>query len=160
MTRAALYSPALLIILAASPAFAQQDDMQALMAQCAEPAPDAIDACIERARVLDETNPTPDLQAFIAQLIQREASMPDQGTADRPPQQDSGQAAAPTDDYVPPPATDTAAPAPASDANSQDETPPDPQPTPADMSPPDNTAPSPAAADTEPPAPPGGSLSH
>jgi hypothetical protein len=139
---------------AASVARAQDDDAQALITQCSDPAPDAVDACLERARVAEETAPSKDLQKLVAHLIELEATAPSALPAGPAP---SAEVSVPDDNAAP--TIDTTEPqAPgADDAQNDDPTPPAEQPTPTDMSPPDNAAPPPSPADTEPPAPPAGS---
>jgi hypothetical protein len=78
ISRSCSYGFLLLILSGAvmSPALAADDNAGAVLADCA--APDlpnsAIDSCLERVRVLDETDPSPQLQSLEAQLEQREAS--------------------------------------------------------------------------------------
>ncbi|MGH6876611.1 MAG: hypothetical protein ACREHV_04440 [Rhizomicrobium sp.] len=67
---------ALLLLGAASPAaLAQDDDATTVMADCGAPdlSGSALDSCLERVRVLDETDPSPRLQSLEARLEQREA---------------------------------------------------------------------------------------
>jgi hypothetical protein len=63
----------LLSAVAAPPAFAAEDQASAVVADCgAADLPDSqVDTCLERARVLDETDPSPQLQSLEAQLEQR-----------------------------------------------------------------------------------------
>lgn len=51
------------------PACGQQDDAQRIMSQCSDPAPDKIDSCLEQARVQEETDPSPEMQKLVANLI-------------------------------------------------------------------------------------------
>lgn len=49
-----------------------QDTVESVIADCSGHIPrEKVDSCLERARVFDETNPSPDLQALEAQLQQR-----------------------------------------------------------------------------------------
>jgi hypothetical protein len=172
MTRIAFLGSASLIFLscAALPACGQQDETRAILAQCSDPAPRDLDSCLERARVQEETDPTPELQALVGKLIQAQvrASEPpppdpyadpnhppgDQGVSsydvsppDPPPSDDLG----PLQPYQPPP-----------DTNTQDESPPDAQTSPGDMTPPDpNSAPPPGAMGAPTPlTPPGSGPGH
>jgi hypothetical protein len=162
MTRIAFLGSASLIFLAcaALPACGQQDETQAILAQCSDPAPHDLDSCLERARVQEETNPTPELQALVGKLIQaqvRASEKPpptdtvdpnhppdDQGVSsydvappDPPPSSDLG----PLQPYQPPP-----------DTSSEDESPPGAQDSPADMTPPDPNAPPQGTVTAPPPA--------
>ena len=154
MTRAALIgSASLLFVCCASlPACSQQDETQAVLAQCSDPPPGALDSCLERARVLDETNPNPDIQALVAKLIERQArnsepvAPPD--TWSTPPPDDNGVSSYDTTPPTPPPSPDLGPLQPYQpppDANPQEETPPDIQGNPADAgaqdAPPDNPTP-------------------
>ncbi len=153
MTRLAFLGSASLIFLscAALPACGQQDETQAVLAQCSDPAPAAVDSCLERARVLEETNPTPEMQALVGKLIQiqvRASEAPPAqsgpvGDTDHPPDDNgvSSYDVAPPD---PPPSSDLGPLEPYQappDVRSQDEAPPDTQSAPADMAPPDANAP-------------------
>lgn len=51
------------------PACGQQDDTQRIIAQCTDPPPDQIDSCLEQARVQEETDPSPQMQKLVANLI-------------------------------------------------------------------------------------------
>lgn len=51
------------------PACGQQDDTQRIVAQCTDPPPDQIDSCLEQARVQEETDPSPQMQKLVANLI-------------------------------------------------------------------------------------------
>jgi hypothetical protein len=153
MARIAFLTSASLIFLscAALPACGQQDEAQAVLAQCSDPVPRDIDSCLERARVLEETNPTPEMQALVGKLIQAQvrASEPppppagpvgdanhpsdDQGVSSydvAPPDPPTSSDMGPLEPYQPPPPD-----------NSQEDTPPDSQTAPADMAPPDPNAP-------------------
>jgi hypothetical protein len=105
MKRIALWpsSTILLLGLLALPACAQQDSPEAVVADCSGHIPrEKVDNCLERARVIDETNPSAQLQSLEAQLELRARHHemaqsgeppgygPDQGPspaygADRPP---------------------------------------------------------------------------
>jgi hypothetical protein len=142
MTRIAFLGSASLIILscAALPACGQQDEAQAVLTQCSDPLPRDVDSCLERARVLDETDPSKEVQALISRLIQMQARAseplppPDSVDPNHPPYDVTPPTPPPSNDlgplepYQPPPAP-------------QDETPPDTQIAPADMAPPDPNAP-------------------
>ena len=74
MRRLAFWSSliALLFTAAALPACAQQDSLDSVMADCGGAIPPRlVDSCLERVRVLDETNPSPQLQSLEAQLSRR-----------------------------------------------------------------------------------------
>lgn len=60
----------------APPAFAADDTAGAVLADCgsSDLPVSAIDSCLERVRVLDETDPSPQLQSLEAQLEQRETA--------------------------------------------------------------------------------------
>jgi len=51
------------------PACGQQDDTQRIIAQCNNPPSDQIDSCLEQARVQEETDPSPEMQKLVANLI-------------------------------------------------------------------------------------------
>jgi hypothetical protein len=149
MTRAAFYTTVSLIFLttAGLPACAQQDESKALIAECSNPPPKALDSCIERARVQEETNPTPEMQSLVAQLLQLEATLDDERhEADAPPRDmgppDRPYAGDGADDGAAPPlpdadiASDEGSSAP--DMNDADQAPPDSQGAPGDMGPPDS----------------------
>jgi hypothetical protein len=153
MTRIAFLGSASLIFLscAALPACGQQDETQAVLAQCGDPTPHDVDSCLERARVLEETDPTPQMQALVGKLIQIQVRASD---AQPPPSGAVGDADHPSDDNGvssydvappdPPPSSDLAPLEPYQpppDERSQDETPPDTQSPPTDMGPPDADAP-------------------
>ncbi len=154
MTRHAIFLFVAAAVLGFSmPAIAQDDDTQAIIDQCSNPLPDAVDACLERARVAEETRPDKDLQQLVAHLIELEARAP------TPPQDGNSPATSgvASDDNAAP-AIDTAEPqAPEPDNSKSPDAPPDEQAAPPDMSAPDNIAPKSSPADTEPPAPPAGS---
>ncbi|HEY3637046.1 MAG TPA: hypothetical protein VGK90_02760 [Rhizomicrobium sp.] len=77
MTKPLYLMVSCVLLLAAAPApaaLAADDDASKALADCG-PAdlPDSqVDSCLERVRVLDETNPSPELQSLEAQLEQRE----------------------------------------------------------------------------------------
>ncbi len=184
MTRAAFYSTVSLIFLttAGLPACAQQEESKALIAECANPPLQALDSCIERARVQEETNPTPEMQSLVAQLLQREAMLDEQQHHEAPLQDlgppDRPYAGAGADDGAAPPlpdadvTSDEGSSAP--DMNDADQAPPDSQPAPGDSAPPDlqnapmdmtppDSQPPPDDRNgeyTEPPPPPDGSHPH
>ncbi|GEM_PF-1960566 len=185
MTRAAFYTTVSLIFLttAGLPACAQQDEAKALIAECENPAPKALDSCIERARVQDETNPSPELQLLVAQLLQREATLGEEQNRATAPPLDLGPPDQPYagsgayDGGAPPmPDPDVAGDEGSSppDMNGPDEAPPDSQSAPEDMAPPDtqnapddmappDSQPTPDDRNgeyTEPPPPPDGSHPH
>jgi hypothetical protein len=74
MRRLAFWSSlsVLMVSAAALPACAQQDNFDSVMADCGGRIPArVVDSCLERVRVLDETNPSPQLQSLEAQLSRR-----------------------------------------------------------------------------------------
>ncbi len=165
MTRIAFLGSASLIFLscAALPACGQQDETQAVLTQCSDPAPRDIDACLERARVLEETSPTPEMQALVGKLIQlqvraSEPPPPPSNTVDpNHSPDDQGVSSYDVAPPAPPPSNDLGPLEPYQappDARQQDDTPPDPQTAPADMAPPDPNAP-PADPNAQPLPPPG-----
>ncbi|HEY6577988.1 MAG TPA: hypothetical protein VIY09_01575 [Rhizomicrobium sp.] len=87
----------LLLGLAAPAAFAGDDNDSAVMADCgvADLPAAAIDSCLERVRVLDETEPSPHLQALEARLEERATGQPTRGGAEP----DRRPAASGTDSY-------------------------------------------------------------
>ncbi len=153
MTRIAFLGSASLIILscAALPACGQQDETQAVLTQCSDPSPRDLDTCLERARVAEETNPTPELQALVGKLIQEQARAsepppppPDSGPDPDHPVDDKGVSSYDVAPPEPPPSGDLGPLEPYQpppDANQIDQTPPDSQNAPADMGPPDPNAP-------------------
>jgi hypothetical protein len=147
MTRAAFLGSVSLIFLscAALPACGQQDETRAVLAQCSDPAPRDIDSCLRRARALDETDPTPEIQALMGQLIQRQIRAsepppppPETFDPDHPPD-DKGVSSYDVAPPDPPPSSDLGPLQPYQsppDTNSQDDAPPDAQGNPADAGPP------------------------
>ncbi len=75
--RSCTYVSLLLVLSAITPqtASAAEDNASAVLADCTMPdlPAAAVDSCLERVRVVDETNPSPQLQSLEAQLEQREA---------------------------------------------------------------------------------------
>jgi hypothetical protein len=66
------WSPLMLLGLLSLPACGQQDTPEAVMADCSGRIPhEKIESCLERVRVLGETNPSPEAQALEAQLESR-----------------------------------------------------------------------------------------
>jgi hypothetical protein len=65
-------------------AFAADDTESAVLADCtaADLPASTVDSCLERARVLDETNPSPQLESLEAQLQERESGH--RGASGRP----------------------------------------------------------------------------
>ncbi len=80
MTRLAIFGSVCLVSLACAtlPACGQQDETQRILAQCSNPAPNQIDACIEQARVQQEADPSPEMKDLIANLMKREADASNQ----------------------------------------------------------------------------------
>ena len=74
MSRLAVVSSIALIPLACAtlPACGQQSETQRILAQCSDPPQDQIDSCLEQARVQEETDPSPEMQKLIANLINRQ----------------------------------------------------------------------------------------
>jgi hypothetical protein len=146
---------------AALPACGQQDEKQAVMAQCGDPAPRDIDACLERARVLNETDPSPDVQALVARLIQKQVQFSEPPPPTIPPDaqpspDDNGVSSYDTTPPLPPPSDDlgpqgTYQPPP--DAAPAQEAPPDVQGNPSDIGPPDAGPASPGDPNAPPPPP-------
>jgi len=135
MPRLAFLGSAALIALACAvlPACGQQqDETQKIIARCSDPPPDQVDSCLEQVRVQQETDPSPDLDPLMAQLIKRQVEArnpPD--AAPPPPPEDNG---AGNDNVTPPPSpdlTDGGADQPPA-LSPQDEAPPDQQGNPAD----------------------------
>jgi hypothetical protein len=153
MRRAAFLGSASLIFVscAALPACGQQDETQAVLTQCSNPAPRDVDSCLERARVLDETNPTKEVQALVAQLIQRQVRQPGQTPPDGQPDDDhppddAGVSSYDTTPPTPPPAEELQPLQPYQqppDANAQSDAPPDMQGNPDDAGPPPDQGPPP-----------------
>jgi len=82
------YSLAVLLLASAAvptAAVARDGDVDAFMSDCGgvDLAPSAIDSCLERARVLDETAPSPEVQSVEASLEQRKSGKPGQGSGAR-----------------------------------------------------------------------------
>ncbi|MBS0274389.1 MAG: hypothetical protein JSR55_08305 [Proteobacteria bacterium] len=153
MTRLAILGSVCLVSLACVtlPACGQQNETQRILAQCSNPPPDQIDACIEQARVQQEADPSPELKDLIASLLRREADASNQPQSlqpSLPPADDTGA-------YDTPP---TPPPSPDLDSSSAYDPPPD-MPPPQDVAPPAGQG-NPAAADQgddddSPPPPPG-----
>lgn len=140
MARLAVMGSIALISLACAtlPACGQQDETQRILTECSDPPPNAVDSCLERARVQDETDPSPEMQKLVANLIRQqvEARNRPQDLTPLPPMPSDGSDpngydAPPT----PPPSSDldggSTYDAPP-DASSQDDAPPAEQGDPAD----------------------------
>jgi hypothetical protein len=84
---------ALSLVAAALPARAgiwgDDDDLKSVMADCNRPdlAADTIDSCLERARVLNETSPSPQLPSLTARLERRAEALRDGTAPSASPQQ-------------------------------------------------------------------------
>jgi hypothetical protein len=104
--------PICVLSLGASAQAAGPDSADAVLADCGGAAlpRSAVDSCLERARILDETNPSPQLQSLEAQLS-RQA----EGRAPAPPAERDG----------PPPQADHAPTAIGSDTQSEEPPPPE-----------------------------------
>jgi hypothetical protein len=112
----------------ASPALAQQDNPDTIVADCSGQIPqEKVDSCLERARVADETDPSPQMQSLEAQLEIR-AHHPD---------------VAPSNSLPGNPAIDNRGQAAASQDMRPYEQPPSDQNDPSNTMAPDNTAPEP-----------------
>jgi len=90
MSRIAL--PVFAALLIAGTAYAAQapDSAASVLKDCSADnlPPDTVDACLERARVLDESSPTPALQSLEVKLSQMEAKQPPRSLSNNaPPQQ-------------------------------------------------------------------------
>jgi hypothetical protein len=169
MRRMAFWSSLSAVMLSAAvlPACAQQDSFDSVMADCGGSIPPrVVDSCLERVRVLDETNPSPQLQSLEAQLSRRAEHIhesqdgggpggygqngppqgygndngqgPPPGYGNQAPQQGYGQ-----NDEGPPPGYGNQGPPPNGDqdqgASSDEQRPPDEQTGPDDQPPPDNS---------------------
>lgn len=99
-------SLALLLSALATPAvFAAEDQASTVVADCgAADLPDSqVDSCLERARVLDETNPSPELQSLEAQLEQRATGKRRASRESRTLQSPAGSASSDMTPYQPQP---------------------------------------------------------
>ncbi|HEY2034539.1 MAG TPA: hypothetical protein VGH02_12710 [Rhizomicrobium sp.] len=74
MARLAVLGSIALVSLACAtlPACGQQDESRRILAQCSDPPPNQVDSCLEQARVQEETDPSPEMQALVATLIKRQ----------------------------------------------------------------------------------------
>jgi hypothetical protein len=92
------FCAALGAVLMTGTALADDDTIQSLMADCGGPsvAKDDIDPCLERARELSETAPSPLLQGLTARLERRQQALDDaeqaasSGKSDPPPPSTNG----------------------------------------------------------------------
>jgi len=126
MARLAVVGSIALISLACAtlPACGQQDETQRILAQCSDPPPNAVDSCLEQARVQEETDPSPELQKLVADLIKRQVEARNQprDLAPEPPMPTDGSDPNGYDaPPVPPPSSDL-------DSGSAYDPPPDSQP--------------------------------
>jgi hypothetical protein len=107
MLRIAIPSFAALLIAGSAYAAPAPDSADSVLKDCgaASLPPDQVDSCLERTRVLDETNPSPALQSLEVKLSQMEAKQPPRtlnASAPPPPDQsDEVQEVGPPD--TPPP---------------------------------------------------------
>ena len=134
MTRAAWIGTFTIILLAcgALPACSQEDESQKIIAECSDPPPQAVDSCLERARVEEETNPSPELQTLVAKLIQRQIQLSESAqppAIEAPPtEEDHGVTSYNVAPSLPPPSPDLLGSTPSEPAQQpQDYVPPDPQ---------------------------------
>jgi hypothetical protein len=100
--------PTLAALLLAGSAYAAQapDSAASVLHDCSGQnlAPDQVDTCLERTRMLDESNPDPALRSLEVKLSQMEAKQPPRAlsqSAAPPPPQDEVEEVAPPD--TPPP---------------------------------------------------------
>jgi hypothetical protein len=122
MRRVALLSSLGLVILGTLPACAQQDTYESVMADCGGHIPGRmVDSCLERARVLNETLPSPQTQQLVADLSARAQHMRDRhddqggqqgyggpnGQGYGPPPAQDGYGPPPGQGYGPPPGYDS-----------------------------------------------------
>lgn len=107
MLRYALPTLAALLLAGSATAAQAPDSAASVLHDCsaANLPPDTVDSCLERTRVLDESNPDPALRSLEVKLSQMEAKQPPralgQNAAPPPPQQDDVEEVAPPD--TPPP---------------------------------------------------------
>lgn len=68
-------------------AAAHDNDVAQLMSECGAPdlADTAVDSCLERVRVVDETNPSPQLQSLEARLDERKSGIHSRTSRTQPP---------------------------------------------------------------------------
>lgn len=156
MTRLAVLGSVSLVALACAtlPACGQQDETQRILAQCATPASNAIDSCIEQTRVQLETDPSPELKTLLANLTREEADAHNQPRSLQPlPPAPGDDGAIAGDDAVPPPSSDLDGPPasePPPDMSPQDAVPPAEPNSPADADQGDtDTPPAPPPPDSE-----------
>ena len=131
MTRAAWIGTFTLILLAcgALPACSQEDANAKIVSDCSDAVPQAVDSCLERARVAEETDPTPEMQALVAKLIQRQVEMSENKQpqiVEAPPEDDHGVSSYDVAPSIPPPSPDLLGNTPAASQQPQDYVPPGP----------------------------------
>jgi hypothetical protein len=151
MSRIAL--PIFAALLIAGTAYASQapDSAASVLKDCSADnlPPDTVDACLERARVLDESSPTPALQSLEVKLSQMEAKRPPRSLSNNappPPQEDIQEVIPPDAPADRAKALDTSSPDGKVDENGRDTSdddinPADGPPTDAEMHPYSQTAP-------------------
>jgi hypothetical protein len=143
---------------AALPACGQQEERRIVLSECSDPSPRDLYRCISRVREIDETDPSPEIQALMARLIVRQAReseppppLPDAGYDPDHPPDDAGVSSYDVAPPDPPPSTDLGPlqpydPPPG--ASVQEEAPPDMQGDPSQAGPPPDSYPGPGDPNT------------
>jgi hypothetical protein len=99
---------------------------------------DEVSSCLERARVLDQSNPSPQLQSLEARLEQRVKASPEDADTPPPPARYDQMGA--DDDRPPPPDEDSGNGSPDDEMGPNDQPPPDEDTGPDDQGPPDENS--------------------